>query len=399
MSLVRLLALSSIVAAAAACGGDSSPGNPDAAGAPDAAPATLLEPPPTGEGIQLEMAATIAPGEEITYCQYYVLPAGAGIDVDHFEHRYSDGSHHMLLFPTTLTAAEVAMDLDRFVCSSRGDLKNLGVAYGAQEPEGEMRYPAGVAMHFENEAVVLLQAHYINTGDTPIDAQVLVNLWFATVPVTDYAGTIFYYDWAILVPPAPGTSTVRMQCIVPDDITMLFASSHMHRRGVGYRSWLTGGALPAPLELHMTSQWEPDPTNFEPPLQITAGQVIEYECDFQNDLAQTVIEGSSAETNEMCMFVAGYYPKMSDAAELCFVDGSGPIRSGTKTCAETLTCMQGSADAVAQEQCIIDTCEASSVPFNNFVFCLIRNNCVGDPTCIANNCPTEYNACNTATCP
>ncbi len=396
MRLVRLFAI--VSAGLVGCGGDST-------GAPDAAPQTpdagppLLEPPPEGDGLQLRMEASVTSGQEITYCQYYVLPAGAGLDIDKFEHRYSQGSHHMLLFPTSLTAAEVALDLDRFVCNSRGDLKNLGVAYGAQEAEGMLQYPSGVAMHFDSEEVVLLQAHYINTGEATIDAEVLVNLWYATVPITAYAGTIFYYDWAILIPPDPGTATVRMQCVVPDDITMLFASSHMHRRGVGYRSWLTGGALPQPLELHMTDQWEPDPTTFEPPIQITGGQVIEYECDFQNDLTQTVIEGASAETNEMCMFVAGYYPKMSDAAEFCFVPGgSGPMRSGSKTCAETLTCMQGTADPVAQEQCIMDTCEASSLPFNDFVFCLIRNNCVGDPTCIANNCATEYGACNSAAC-
>lgn len=397
MQLRRLF--SALILCVAACGDDDGGGGtPDAGGSPDAAPPELLDPPPDGEGLQLRMQARIEAGQEITYCQYFVLPAGAGVDVSRFEHRYTAGSHHLLLFPTTLTAAEVAMDQAMFDCASRGDLKNLGVAYGAQEPDGDMTYPQGVAMHFDSEEVVLLQSHYLNTNDQAVDADVRVNLWYATGAITAYAGTLFYYDWAILVPPAPGTATVKMRCTVPTDITVLYASSHMHRRGVGFRSWLTGGDLAQPLALHMTDDWEsPDPTTWTPPLTIQGGQAIEYECDFKNDLPTTVIEGPSAETNEMCMFVAGYYPKLSEAAEFCLEPGSGPQRNGTKTCAETLSCFGGTQDPIAQEQCLMDTCAASSQPFNDFVLCIIRNDCQ-DNGCIAQKCGTEYTACQSAAC-
>jgi hypothetical protein len=294
------------------------------------------------------------------------------------------------------------MDQDLFVCATRGDLGNRGVAYGGQTPEGETSYPPGIAIHFDSEQVVLLQSHYLNTTDAAIEAEVSVNLWFATEEITAYAGSLFYYDWAILVPPAPATSTVRMRCVIPEDINVMFVSSHMHRRGVGYRSWLSGGDLTEPMELFTTDQWEaPDPRIFETPLQISAGQVIEYECDFQNDLPTTVIEGSSAETNEMCMFLAGYYPKLPEAAELCFLGGSGPVKNGAATCAEALTCTQNAVDEVANEACILDTCAASSQPFNDFVLCSFRNGCFDqpDPTnCIAANCLTEYQSCQSATC-
>jgi hypothetical protein len=384
-----------LLVAFGACGGDDDPAPADAAGGPDAGSPGTLAPPPAGEGLQLDMQANVAAGDEVTYCQYYVLPAEV-IDIARFEHAYTTGSHHMLLFPTTKTAAEAAGDLAPFVCATRGDLGNRGVAYGAQSPDGELVYPTGVAFQFESETVVMMQAHYYNPTDDPVDADVRVNMWFATEPVTQYAGTLFYYDWAIVVPPMPATATARMQCVVPQDINILFASSHMHRRGVGYRSELTGAPLTEPRSLFETLQWEsPDPAIYDPALPVTAGQIIHYECDYQNDLAQTVVQGPSAETNEMCMFVAGYYPRLPEADENCFTPGSGPLHDGAATCLQTMQCLGGAGDEIARQTCMTQTCRGSSIPFADVALCMVGNGCA-DPFCAP--CASQWSACQSATC-
>src|SRR5688572_5273704 len=106
--VVIILPLSLVIAA---CSSDGGSAGPDAGG-PDASAQPLLAPPPEGEGFQLAMDAPILAGEEVTYCQYFVLDGDAAIDVARFEHRYSEGSHHLILFQTQLAPDDV--NADRF---------------------------------------------------------------------------------------------------------------------------------------------------------------------------------------------------------------------------------------------------------------------------------------------
>jgi hypothetical protein len=390
------VALAMSAVALAGCGGGDQ--------GPDTGEDVLLMPPPEGAGLQLGMTATIEPGQEVTYCQYVVLPAGDGIDVAWFEHAYSPGSHHLLLYTTDLTAADVAGDLARFDCDARDTLTPGGIAYAAQVATGQSELPDGVAMHFAGEEVVLVQSHYLNTTSSAIDADVRLNLWRATEPVTAEAGTLFFYDYAIAVP-AHGQATARMHCVLPEDVQVSYAMSHMHKRGVGYRSWLTGGDLEEPRSLFETDRWEGvEPSVMTPPLAIAKGQAVDFECDFVNDGGAAVIEGPSASKNEMCMFVGAYWPKMEIGAEQCTLEGSGPVYAGTKTCAETVACVQGTDDLVEREECLLDTCAASNVASNALNVCIFQScrafcpDGVECPACVAEHCSPQYGACQQATC-
>lgn len=404
---MRLSAVALVTVLPLAACGDDGGGNPaNDAGAPDAAPQALLDPPPAGEGVQYTLDVEVAAGMEVTYCQYVVVTEA--MDISRFEHRYSEGSHHLLLYQTEYAEADVP-SWERFECGSTffPELGVNGIAYAAQVPEGELAYPAGVALKFAAGDVVLIQSHYLNTTDSPIDAEVRLNAWKSTVPVEMEAGTLFFYDWAIYVP-AGGSAFAKMYCQIPDDVTLVYAMSHMHKQGVGYTSQLVGGALPEPLPLFQTTSWEDiEPQKFEPALQVTAGQAIEFRCEYQNDGTEPVMEGPSAEVNEMCMFIAAYWPKVEDPrAELCQLPGSGPRFEGTTTCAETLNCTTAAGeDLLAAEQCLVNTCAASSpavADFGSCVFNLCNVECtqgMGDcDGCVINNCIDQYGACQAATC-
>src|SRR6185503_15305269 len=83
-----------LVAVLAGCAGTESAGE-------------LLAPPPPGEGIQVRMANTIAPGEEFERCQFFVVPPG-GLNLNRERTRYLSGSHHVLLYATAYTAVPTA---------------------------------------------------------------------------------------------------------------------------------------------------------------------------------------------------------------------------------------------------------------------------------------------------
>jgi hypothetical protein len=350
--------------------------------------------PPAGEGLQLVSAVRVEPGEEQHACRYLVLPDNA-LEIARFEHHYTAGSHHMLLCPTSKRPSEVEHGAV-FDCTSAGDLSATGVLYGSSVPDGELPYPAGIAMHLPPSSVVLLETHYLNPADVALDAEARINLWFATEPVTTEAGTLFFRDWALYLPPSPAVEiTAAMRCEVPADISLLYATSHMHRRGTTFRSSVDDSPL------HDSDSWDaPTPTVYWPPREIAAGSAIEFSCGYRNTDGSVVIEGPSAETDEMCVFVGGYWPKLSDDAELCLGDGSGPILDGDRTCEQTVDCMvsAGVDNWVGGQACVTETCASSAAALSSFVVCVNRNNCWGDPGCVATNCPSQWDRCAEARC-
>lgn len=377
-------------------------------GAEEAGPSAdaLLDAPPEGAGLQLAMDESLEPGEEATYCQAFVVPEGERYEVARFVHRYSEGSHHLLVFRTNFTLEEAAERSTPYECATINFA--YPVAYAAQASEGEMEFPEGVALFFEPGEVLLVQSHYLNATPAPLEAQVRVNLWKTTAPAEIEAGTLFFYDWAIVVP--PGESTARMHCVIPEDIELVFAMSHMHRRGVAYDSRIVGGEAPSPGDsLYATTAWEEvQPAQFAPGVSIRAGQAIDYECRYRNDEGRTIIEGPSAIDNEMCMFVGTYFPKLDPEVEACLTPGSGPQFSGTSSCGEAVACAQAATDELEGEQCLVDTCAASSAALSGFGGCMF-DHCVevcgvnGSGTeecqsCIAYHCVEEYLACDAATC-
>jgi len=174
--------------------------------------------------------------------------------------------------------------------------------------------------------------------DVPLDAEARVNLWFAAQPIQIEAGTLFFRDWAVFLPPA-SSATATMRCELPRDISLLYATSHMHRRGVEFHSDVTPPTGPA-FSLHESDSWSaPTPTVFWPPVELAAGSTLEFGCEFHNDSASPVVEGTSADTDEMCVLVGGYWPKLTADAELCIGDGSGPVLAGSRTCEQVVDCM------------------------------------------------------------
>lgn len=367
-----------------------------ACGTEEAAPQIPDDPsfprPPTGEGLQLVSAVHVEPGQEVHTCRYLVLPDTA-MEIARFEHHYTAGSHHMLLYPTSKQPDEI--DDAPFDCLSAGDLGATGVLYGSSVPDGELPYPDGIAMKLAPRSVVLLETHYLNPADTALEAEARINLWFATAPAAIEAGTLFFRDWAIYLAPNAIDTRASMRCEIPADISLLYATSHMHKRGTTFESTIDGSPL------HASDSWDsPTPTVYWPPREIAAGSTIEFSCGYRNTDARHVVEGPSAETDEMCVLVGGYWPKLPTGSELCLTDGSGPVLDGDRTCEQTVDCMvdAGVGNWVGGQQCVTNTCASSASALSSFVVCVNANNCWGDPSCVVAHCPTQWDSCTRASC-
>jgi len=361
-------------------------------------PLPVLEAPPDGEGVQLASSLHLEPGGEALDCRYLALP-DQPIEVARFEHAYTPGAHHMLLYPTRFRPDEVELDRS-FDCTAGGDLGQTGILYGGSRSEGALPYPDGIAVKQPAGAVVLLESHYLNASDAPLDAEVRVNLWYAAAPAAIEAGTLFLRNWAIYLEPAPAEGSASMSCEIPSPISLYYSVSHMHRRGMAFDARVVR-AGEEPRSLYRSTSWaDPVPMPHVPLLELAAGDRIEFDCTYRNDRPEPVGEGRSAERDEMCVFIAGYWPKLPLESELCLTAGSGPLLDGEATCAQTVSCMldAGVDDPVGGQACIAQTCAGSASSLDSFLVCVEANDCWGSESCVDAHCRQEWSACSAASC-
>lgn len=388
---------------------------------------TLLAPPAPGEGVQYRMTSVVEPGQEIERCQLFVAPP-EGLNIQRDEVRYTGGSHHVLLYTTnyteipTETRRGVPVDASKVHDCKDGataDWNVTGVISGSQSPDGNSLLgplPEGVAVKVKPGTVLVMNTHYLNSSPEPMETDARINLY--TIPEEEVkieAGLLFHYNPIIRVP-AHGESSARMRCTTEHDISVVRIQSHMHRRGVGYVANLvkSDGSL---QELYAHDRWEQVPSGeFDPVLEVKAGEALDYRCDYANPEGRDVVQGLTTR-DEMCMLIGPYYPR-SRAYENC-LNSNGEfagtwIGSGTATCAESLECL---ARAKSREEdqgvefygCVIDSCAGAGEALSAVIRCrwsqghgACADACAEDAeacnTCITTACADAVAACEAATC-
>jgi hypothetical protein len=359
------------------------------------------------------MTSTLDPQLETERCMFWRVP-DEGLFVNREEVRYTPGSHHVLLFKTpytelpTMTRGGDAIDTSGvFDCGKNGatgDWEVLGAAGGAQSGDGPPAVdglPADTAFKMEGGSLLLVNAHYLNASDKPLDAEIYINLH--TVPaaqVTREAGIFFLYNPFIRVP-ALSAAQAREVCPLAKDVTLVNAQSHMHARGVRYLANLLDRDGTVLQEVYSTHDWEAvESKTMAPPLQIAAGQMIDFRCDYMNTEDRNVFQGLTTR-DEMCMFVGLYYPK-DTKTELCSMTddwkgrylGANWIGNGSATGAQTAGCLQAAVGASAMDGdfdgCIVNACPAVSAQTSDAARCLATRG--------LGMCATECGEGDTATC-
>jgi hypothetical protein len=120
--------------------------------------------------------------------------------------------------------------------------------------------------------------------------------------VTDHAGVMFVVQPFINVQPN-STKDVKYSCLLPQDMSVIKTASHMHKHGAKFVSTVAG----APF--YETDSWDhPAPAIFDPPRKLNGGDLLKFTCTFVNNSPNTLTFGESAETNEMCILVASFFP-------------------------------------------------------------------------------------------
>ena len=254
------------------------------------------------------MEETVAAGQEIFDCQFVALP-----DVQAFmikgQHQYTPGSHHLLMYTTDLTSIPAGQSGVQSCYEGTGGANNVmghvrGVLYAGQVPMGSEPLPPGIGLETSPSQVLLFQVHYLNATASSLDVKVDVQLTLDTGnDIVQKAGIFFFYDPFIDVP-AGAMAKASMRCPVPDDITLLYASSHYHARGDGYGAYIDPAVDQLATKPFYTSSSWSSPPNQQMSMPIKGGSRLRFECDYDNSAGTAgYFQGPSAQTNEMCMFI------------------------------------------------------------------------------------------------
>jgi hypothetical protein len=317
----------------------------------------LLAPPAPGTGVQFRMTSTVAPGQEIERCKLVKVPP-EGLFVTRDELRFSQGSHHVLLYRTPYTEIPATTrdgtpinGAEVHDCNDGAprSWKVNGIVAGSQSSEGGSflgSLPTGVALTVEPGTVLVMNTHYLNASTESLEVDARINLH--TMPpeqVKVEAGIIFHYNDFIRIP-ANGTSSARMRCVTPRDISLVRLQSHMHRRGVGSVANVVS-ADGSTQEVYTSSSWEDVPVrDFAPVLPIKAGQALDFRCDYVNTEARDVMQGLTTR-DEMCVLLGAYFPRDPLVEGCRDEEGFSAetwVGSGSATCADTLACAFSAKD-------------------------------------------------------
>ncbi len=263
---------------------------------------------------------TVGPNEEVYKCQQFGNPFGHDVDLVKLDGYMDQGSHHFFLFNMDpLTTRNTTAPIQD--CPGGGKefhpfpyLSQQPGHYIVTYPQDNMGYPLVSANG------LMINAHYLNTGSTPINPTVSITIYPAKAGVvTVHVGTIFLNNTFFSVP----NGTVNQWFastqtpITAENYTIFTNWSHMHKWATDFQA-LTNNTV-----FYDETNWDepalitaapagvtPAPAHTSPmlPLSMTAGQSITWQCKYTNMTGMNLTFGDSAQTNVMCIYMGLYYP-------------------------------------------------------------------------------------------
>ena len=365
-----------------------------------------LAPPPAGQGIQLRMTKTIAPGNESYGCRLFQVP-----DEDMYVHeetvQFSRGGHHILLYKTPYEMipendenGTSINSLEVHDCSEGATARwKVDSVLGGSEifgHPGMLRgLPEGVAVRLPRKTVVLMSVHYLNASSQESMVDARINL--STIPREDVkmeAGLLYLDNQLLHVPPM-GTSIAHLRCPVARDLSIVNLQSHMHSRGVSFSATVTEPGGKFSEVMYETKKWlEPPVSSFKPYLTLRAGDVIETRCAYENHEPRIIGYGPNS-TDEMCQLIGPYFPR-DEQFEACALAGGDYaaewVGHGLSDGVATRNCFECAPTVGSHEYvgCIFDACPAIADRVSAVVRCeLVRG---------AGACDAERNALSQAIC-
>jgi hypothetical protein len=311
------------------------------------------------------IAAELDAGAENTFCK--VFQSGSeDFFIKSTEMLLGSGVHHALLWltenteiPTEGLNGQPISPNETFACTATARplfklVRSVAGSQGTENPTAEGRMPKGVGIRVPANSVLVLEIHGLNSNDTrkPICASAGLRKMDESEVEYEEGGFRFYHPFITV--PTGEHKVARMACPITRDVTLVSAVSHMHQLGVAYRARLLDGD---PYEtstreiqvLYDRPDWsDPSYMDFDPVIDLKAGQWIDYQCDYENTSERNVAQGLDT-NDEMCMFTGLYYPRDGT------MDACRKLTSAGQEVPAGYVIGSGELDGPAFTRCLLDS--------------------------------------------
>jgi hypothetical protein len=302
MTTTRILVLGSCLLAACASDRDSELLAGFSPPAPGADEVQYLSP----------IVRDIKPGEDRIVCSYLDAYVEADFDIGRIAGYNTPGSHHIILYTTTLAQPPNTHDCkdDEMVW-----LSLVGATGGDAAVSAESELPPGLVRRVKGGNQLVIQTHWLNAGDETIDGQAAFNVRYETVSPNKTA-TDFMAVMNTAFEVAPGSSSASVECEFENEVNVWQLAGHQHDLGAHIRVAYTqrGGSERVMIDDKWNQEWSFNPQFLDftaAPMRVGPGDKLRVDCDWSNPTSETVRFPS-----EMCGAIAQFYPSTSQL--ICF---------------------------------------------------------------------------------
>jgi len=242
------------------------------------------------------------PSNEIDDCHEFKLDNADPVEIDRITVKFPPGSHHVHIYRSDTPDPDGVHD-----CWAGLDWTRWHLVLGVQTQEMDWRLPDQLTIPFDAHQQLLVQVHWLNTSNDPIDREIHLQFHQAEFSRA-HVGTVFGVNKQTAM--APHSSKVLKQwCPVPQGANILAMMGHYHGLGTKYvvdarkQGEASGTTIYNALD-EQTFQFK----TYSPAFAVPDGTGLEFECDFNNTRDIPISWGADTRRAEHCNMSAYYYP-------------------------------------------------------------------------------------------
>ncbi len=273
---------------------------------------------PGGAGSDtLELATPdleVAVGADITYCTYVDVDVPEDLDILAFEGSQTQFGHHTILY-----GVRARQPPGTHVCTEADMINVRYLAAGGSET-GVFAVPDGISFRLRAGQQLMIQSHFINTGDHDVTARSSFSVETAPPDPSRQVADLFTVVTTQIDVPAHAAGHATAECAVGEDLSLIALGGHAHEWGRHVSVARAGSASEMLYDQPWTAERSFNPViqryEVDSPLRVAAGDTLRVDCDYQNDTDDPL-----AFPREMCVSFAFYFPA---DREIDCVDGHWP---------------------------------------------------------------------------
>jgi hypothetical protein len=228
-------------------------------------------------------------GQQILQCQWVSAPVDHDVDIIATAGEQTTGGHHAILYAST-EAAPIGTSRE----CNYGDLASvryLGGIGGEGTTGAAANLPPGVAYRLRKGFALMVNTHYINATEAPMDGQTVLDVKYADVDPSRLAASMFTnLDTNDIVIPANQHFALDVNCTMKQDIPLFLFGNHMHKLGTSIFTEVTHAATMSKEPVIQDPTWteefvfNPRVTTWPPaaPYMLKQGDTLHTHCEWNN---------------------------------------------------------------------------------------------------------------------